>query len=257
MYEAQRDQAILQAVAERHFISVQTLTENLGTSEATVRRDLRRLADAGRIRRVRGGAEVIERPALVGQPQFGAGRSRNTRSKQAIARRAAAMCRAGDSIIIDGGTTTYAMGDYLGNLGLHILTNSFPLAQKLATNTNNRVLLPGGEIFREQQVVVSPYEQPTIQHFSGSMIFMSSQAVGLHGLMQSDPLLIQAELQLIERAERVVAMIDSSKFQLRESMVLCPLQKVDVLITEQVPEPKHRRMLVDNDVELVIAEVLS
>ena len=66
-----------------------------------------------------------------------------------------------------------------------------------------------------------------------------------------------AEAALDRKAEKVVALIDSSKFQLRESMVLCPLTKIDVLITERAPDPPHRRMLADNDIELVIAEALS
>lgn len=254
MYEAQRERAILRTVAERHFVSVQTLTEVLETSEATIRRDLRRLASAGRLRRVRGGAQAVERPALAGQPQFGIDRARNVEAKRAIGRRAAALCEPGDAIIIDGGTTTFAMAEFLGDLDLQILTNSFPLAQELVGRSNNRILLPGGEIYREQQVLVGPYAQPTIQHFSARLMFLSSQAVGPHGLMQTDPLLIQTELQLIGRTEKLVALADSTKFSLRASLVLCPLRRVDYLVTTPDLGPEEREMLAEAGIEVLYAE---
>ena len=254
MYEAQRERAILRTVAERHFVSVQDLTAHLSTSEATIRRDLRRLAEAGRLRRVRGGAQAIERPALAGQPQFGIDRTRHVGAKRAIARRAAALCEPGDAVIVDGGTTTFAMAEFLGNLGLQILTNSFPLAQELVGRSNNRILLPGGEIYREQQLIVGPYAQPTIEHFSGRLMFLSAQAIGPHGLMQTDPLLIQTELQLIARAEKLVALVDSSKFELRASLVLCPLTQIDVLITTADLSREKRALLAEAGIEILFAE---
>jgi len=254
MFEAQREQAILRTVAERGFASVQALTEHLSSSEATIRRDLRRLAGEGRLRRVRGGAQAIERPLLAGQPQFLASGEHQREAKRAIARHAASLCEPGEAVIIDGGTTTFAMAEFLTDLGLTVLTNSFPLAQELLLHTNNRVTLPGGEVYRDQQVVVSPYEQPVVESFSARIMFMSAQAVGPHGLMQTDPQLIRGELELIQRADQVVALVDSSKFDVRGSMVACPLSRVSVLITDDRLPQHHRAIVSEAGVKVVLAE---
>ena len=255
MYEAERERAILRVVAEQDFVSVQDLTQRLDISEATIRRDLKRLSEGGRIRRVRGGAQSIERPVLTGQPQFGTDQGRNAAAKRAIAERAAGLCEPGDSIVLDGGTTVFAMTEFLGSMGLRVLTNSFPVAHALSTSTTNRVSVLGGEIYREQQVIASPYPQPMVAGFSARRLFLSAQAVGLHGLMQTDPLLIHGSLALLERAEEVVALVDSSKFERRGVHVSCPLQKVDVLITDAGISAGARRMVTEAGVSLVIAEV--
>jgi len=69
--------------------------------------------------------------------------------------------------------------------------------------------------------------------------------------------ILQVGLLLIERADRAIDLIDGSKFQLRENMALCPLDRLDALITDHAPDPQDRGLLADNGAELVIAEALS
>ena len=256
MHESQRDRAILGAVTELDFVSVQDLIDRLQASEATIRRDLKRLSEAGRLRRVRGGARPIERPRLTGQPGFEADRKRESAAKLAIARRAAAYCEPGDPVILDGGTTVFAMAQFLGGLGLKVLTNSFALARELDVSTNCHVTIPGGEIYREQQVIVSPYPQPIVRSFAARTMFLSAQAVGPQGLMQSDSILIQSEIELLERAERIVALVDSTKFEHRGVLVSCPLDRIDVLISDHRLAPRHCEMIVAAGIELVVVEAL-
>jgi DeoR family ulaG and ulaABCDEF operon transcriptional repressor len=249
MLERERDHLLLRLLRERRFVSVRDLTRLLGASEATVRRDLRRLAGAGRLRRVRGGAEAVGSEAavaplsLAGQPPFRLDRSRNLPQKRAIARLAVELCEPGDSIIIDGGTTTYAMVEFLRDLELQVLTNSFPVAEYLIHHTHNRVLLPGGEVYREQRVVVSPFEDASIRSFGARWMFMGAQGISPLGLMQTDLLLVQAQKALFERAERLVVLADSSKFSQRGSLVLCPLERIDLLITDEGIDPEAVEML--------------
>lgn len=257
MHGAQRDRAILRLVAENEFVSVQTITEQLEISEATIRRDLRRLSDAGRLRRVRGGAQAIERPVLIGQPPFGQEEQPNAAAKRAIGRRAATLCDPGDAVILDGGTTVFAMTEFLPNLGLQVLTPSLPVAHALATHSNARITIPGGELFREQQIIASPHLQPSVESFSARRMFFSAQAVGPHGLHQTDSLLVASERALMNRAEELVALVDSSKFLKRGSLVACPLDRVDVLISDTELAREHREVLVRAGVRLILVEAQS
>jgi DeoR family ulaG and ulaABCDEF operon transcriptional repressor len=254
MHETQRDRAILRVLAENDVVSVHVLTEELGISEATIRRDLKRLSDAGRLHRVRGGARSIERPTLVGQPLFGPDREQNAEAKRAIARLAVSLCDPGDAVILDGGTTVFAMTDFLAKLGLQVLTPSLPVAQALSTTANARILVPGGEFFREQQIIASPYTQPMVRSFSARRMFLSAQAVSSHGLLQTDSLLVRSQLEMIDRAEELVALVDSSKFERRGNLVSCPLSDIDVLISDTGLSLRHRKLLMDAGVRVLIAD---
>src|SRR6186997_149837 len=165
MLEKERHNLILKLVNERSIVSVGDLLDLLGASEVTIRRDINALAEKGEVKRIRGGAEAVRprhQPHLVGMP-FAMSQDVSVPQKRAIARAAAALIEPGESIIINGGTTTFALVEFLENSDLDILTNSFPIAAKLFATSRNRITLPGGTIFREQNIVLSPFENDTIE----------------------------------------------------------------------------------------------
>ena len=247
---------IVSAVQERPVVSVRDLVERIGVSPATLRRDLTKLAGLGRIRRIHGGIEAVHgasRPHLTALT-FEAGQTLNVESKRAIAGAAAGLCEDGESIIINGGTTTYQMADFLIDRRLEILTNSFPIAQTLALASDNRISLPGGEIFREQGLVLSPFDADATQHFTASKIFISCYSVSARGIIESDPLVARAVSKLLDRADRLIVLADSSKFEAGGSMVICPLSRVHTLITDQGIEPAAAEMVKSAGINLVIAE---
>ena len=243
-------------LTEREFISVEELRQRLGASEATVRRDLTELEAAGRLRRVRGGAEATSRALpreLAGQPAFAAAHARRLREKRAIARTAVERIAPGMSIIVDGGTTTFAMVEFLRSVDARVLTPSFPVAESLLRYTAVQVVVPGGPIYREQKLILSALEEPAIQTYWAQLMFIGAQALRAQGLLQSDPLLVQAQRQLIGRAERLVVLADSSKFAAHGNLVLCPLQRIHTVITDERASDGAVQMLERAGVEVVIA----
>ncbi len=241
MHERERWRAILAVLETSHVVTVSGLRTRLRSSSATIRRDLAQLEALGKLKRVHGGAEGLtasEAHQLVGQQAFDQTRGLNAPQKRAIAQRAAELCGDGEPIIIDGGSTTFMMAEFIRDRPLHVLTNSFPIAESLFRGGRTRVLVPGGEIYREQNIILSPFEDGVLQNFSASRVFMGAQAIRPQGLMQSDPVLIQAEQKLIEQAEKLVVLVDSSKFGQVGSLILCPLKRIDVLITDTgIPRP--------------------
>ena len=135
-----------------------------------------------------------------------------------------------------------------------VLTPSLPVAQTLSAGSNATITLSGGEVFREQQVVASPYPQPIVEGFYARYMFMSAQAFGSRGLMQTDSLLIGSELALISRAELVVALVDSSKFGARANLVACPLSRIGVVITDSGITPRQRQMVESAGIRLIVAD---
>lgn len=256
MHEKERHRIILSLVQTRPVATVQDLVEMTGTSEATVRRDIAALHIQGRLRRVRGGAEAITPPSqtiLMGRP-YKVNEAINLPSKRAIAREAVALCNDGEAIIINGGTTTYQMVHRLAGRQLQVFTNSFPIAEHLLHHSKNTVLVPGGTIYREQDIILSPFENDDSKSFCACKMFMGAQAIGPLGIMEADPLLIQAELKLIGQAHELIVLADSAKFKSRSSLIVCALSRVTTVITDSGIAEEERDMLKDAGVRLIIAD---
>ncbi len=86
---------------------------------------------------------------------------------------------------------------------------------------------------------------------------MGAQSLGIQGLMEVDPLLIQAEKKLIGQADRLIVMVDSSKFQRKGSLILCPLDRIDMVITDDSVKDEHVTMLTEAGIEVLVAESLA
>ncbi len=234
MHERERWQKILTMVRERRVIRVTSLMDELHASSATLRRDLVKLEEMGQLKRVHGGAEAIEaaQQSHLTTPSFGLGQTLNSERKRAVARVAASMCSDGDSIIINAGSTTWFMAEFLRDRRMQILTNSVPIANELIATSDNRIVLPGGEVYREQGIILSPFDEDAIQHFTASKMFMSCYGISQMGIIEGDPLIARAEAKLLSRAEQLVVIADSSKFEQRGSMAVCQLSRVSTLITD-------------------------
>lgn len=240
MHERERWQKILTQVRERGVIRVRDLVSATGASSATLRRDLTKLEELGQLRRVHGGVEAVEAAQQnhLATRSFGVSQTLNAERKRAVAKAAVALCNDGESIIINAGSTTYFMAEFLQQSRLQILTNSFPIAQELIATSQNRIVLPGGEVYREQGIVLSPFDEDAIQHFTASKMFMSCASITAMGIIEGDPLIARAEAKLLTRAEKLVVIADSSKFEQRGSMVVCQLSRVHTLVTD-ADAPAH------------------
>ena len=235
MIEAERHRLIRKLVDERSIVSLSDLVETLGASEATVRRDIGAMAERGEIIRIRGGAESV-RPRhearLVGSP-FVLSQAIAVAEKRAIARCAAELINPGDSLIITGGTTTYALVDFLPRENLDILTNSFPIVTQLLATSSNRVSLPGGTIYREQNIVLSPFEGDASNHFWAKTMFAGCFGLNRFGVMEADPLIATSHTRLLRRCEQLVVMADSRKLRARSSIVIAEVERLAVLVTDE------------------------
>ena len=259
MRERQRVEIVRNLLAAQGFLSIADLMAATGVSAASARRDAGRLAEAGYGERVYGGIQALGgafsrrmAQASLETQAFDVSRTINIEAKRAIARRALEMCVDNDVIIINGGTTTFQMAEFLRNTRLKILTNSYPLAEFLIRETQNRVALPGGEVYRDQKLIVAPFDDDAIQHYSARIMFMSAISIGPLGVIEGDPLIARAETKLLRRADKLVVLADSSKFSQRGSLVVCPLSRIHALITEEAAPVEALAMLRDAGVETIV-----
>jgi DeoR family ulaG and ulaABCDEF operon transcriptional repressor len=263
MHADERERLIFELMQGRGFVSFQELDARLDASAATIRRDLERLAQEGRLKRVRGGARLLApadgrspgavQPHLQGVP-FHENIERNPHQKAAIGRAAATLCRPGEAVMIDGGSTTLQMCPHLAGLNLQVLTNSLHIVSALLPQAGTRILVPSGTVFREQNIILDAAGEDSMPRFHAPRLFMSAAAVGPQGLMQADPVLIAAERKLIERADEIIVLADSAKFEGPSGHLLCGLAEVDTVVTDAGISERDRAMLAKAGVKLVVAD---
>lgn len=253
MHVEDRERTILAMLEHRGFVTFRELDKRLSASPATLRRDLERLALAGRIVRVHGGAKMPDAvtTGLTGVP-FHENIKKNAAAKAAIGKAAAELCRPGESIIIDGGSTTLQMCPHLEGLELQVVTNSLHIVSALLPQPKTRVYLPAGAVFREQNIVLSPFEDDGTSHYQASKIFIGAAGVGPRGLMQTDVILLQAEQRLMARASSVVLMVDSSKFRVSGGQAVCELRSIGTVITDEGISDKDARMVKRTGAKLIV-----
>lgn len=232
MRQPQRHREIVRILDRQPLASVNDLCAALKASPATVRRDLKALAAEGHIRRIHGGAEPAEAPGHLSGTPFSRNLLTKVSEKKAIARAAAGLCADGESIIMDAGSTTYFMCPHLKGRGVQVLSNSIPIAQDLIGDPSVRLHVPGGEIFREQNIILSPFANDGTSQYSATKMFLGAAAISAKGLLQTDTILIQAEQRLMERAEELIVVVDSSKFSADANLILCSLDCIDRLVTD-------------------------
>jgi DeoR/GlpR family transcriptional regulator of sugar metabolism len=261
MHANERERLIVEMMQSRGFVSFQELDSRLDASPATIRRDLERMAQQGLLTRVRGGAQLAAQdtpqPAaaqghLSGVP-FHENIGRHPLEKSAIGKAAAALCRPGEAVMIDGGSTTLQMCPHLAGLNLQVLTNSLHIVSALLPQAGTRILVPAGTVFREQNIILSALGDDSMPNFHAPRLFMGAAALGAQGVMQADVVLVAAERRLIERADEIIILVDSSKFSGPSGHRVCDLAEIDVVVTDAGISDADRAMLRDNGVKLIVS----
>jgi DeoR family ulaG and ulaABCDEF operon transcriptional repressor len=263
MHANERENLILSLLSERGFVSFRDLEKRVSGSPATIRRDLERLAGEGRLIRVRGGIKAVNGSSptpnalasalhLAGVP-FHENIARNAREKQAIGKAAAALCMAGEGVMIDGGSTTLQMCAHLAGLNLQVLTNSLHIVSALINQAGTRILVPSGAVFPEQNIILSVFGDDGMPRFHAPKLFMGAASIGPAGLMQADVVLVAGERRLIERADEIIVLVDATKFDGPSGNVVCALEEIDTIITDDRISDATAQMIEHARVNLMVA----
>jgi DeoR family ulaG and ulaABCDEF operon transcriptional repressor len=266
MLEREREETILRVLRTDRFGSVHDFVRLTNASEATIRRDLMRLEEQGQLRRVRGGAELPEgvgaddragtsggsMPTTHAQP-FSARVGIQAEQKRQIARAAAELCEPGQTIFVDGGTTTSFMANYLKERRLTVVTNSFAIAEQMRFCPTCRIVVAGGALDTLSLLIQDPTGRDFYADYSADWLFMSVDGITEHGLTNSHMTVIQSERQMISHSRRVAVLADSSKFRPSGHMRLCGFETIHTVISDHLLGEEQQAMVREQGVELIIA----
>ncbi len=221
-----RQTLLLDIVDKHQYIKTSDLVALLESSPATIRRDINQLAEQGKLKKVRNGAQSVNQNGS--KPLKLIKDINNFDEKLRIAKAASSLCSDYQSIILACGTTMMMLGEHLIERNLQIITNFLPLANKLIENNFENVVILGGQYNKNQAITCSPH---SFDHYAADIFFTSGKGLSVEGLYKNDMLIATAEQQMINKAQKTIVLLDSSKVGKRVGMLFASLDKIDLLIT--------------------------
>jgi len=256
MLAGQRQKRILDEVLRRSAIRVSELTELLGVSDMTIRRDLDVLASAGLIDKVHGGATAPGRLS-ADEPGFEAKSHRQLDEKEEIARAASSLVEPGQAIGLTAGTTTWRLAHFLVDVpDLTVVTNSIQVANVLhgVQRPDLTVILTGG-VRTPSDALVGPVAVATLRALHVDLVFL-----GVHGMSEdgfSTPNLLEGETDRahLASAERVVVVADHTKWGVRGLSRIARLEEAHALVTDTHLPPEARGILAEHIDQVIVAPV--
>ncbi len=254
MLEHERKKAILRLLDLRSFASIHDVVETTGASEATIRRDFTEMAREKLVRRVRGGVELVRprEPAPFLEPPFDRRLSINQEKKRRIARRACGYVKDGETIMIDGGSTTFHMVEFLARFSITVITNSFAIAQHLVNHSRCAVILPEGTVNPDSKLILNNLSADGFANYHAARAFMGVEGITETVLTNSEPLLIQMERAMIEHSEELVILADDSKFNTIGHLTLCPVERASKIVTTRDADASLVASLRSQGIQIVL-----
>jgi DeoR family transcriptional regulator, aga operon transcriptional repressor len=262
MTPQQRLNALLELVSERGNVSIAEISEALDISAATARRDLTTLAEQRLVTRTHGGAAALGAGyELPLQYKI----ARQAEAKTAIARAAAKLVQPGDTVGVNGGTTTTEVARELGKserfirtdgeFGVTIVTNALNIGYELSVRANVKIVVTGGVARRQSYELVGPLVRSTLDEFALDVVVLGVDGLsGQYGATTVHEGEAEVSRHFAAVGRKVVVVADSTKLMRSTFARICPLDRIDVLVTDQDVPAAFASDLAAAGVELVVAD---
>lgn len=253
----ERREVIAALLEDAERVSVTGLAERFGVTDVSIRRDLTVLEDAGRLRRVHGGAIAASR----GRRERGyAARARENRAAKArIGAAAATLIRAGDVVVFDSGSTVAQVAAHVPGLlrrssGITVVTNSLQIVDEVGSWDNPHMICLGGLYLPEHQAFVGPQTVADMRDLSADIVFLGCDGLTLEtGLTTPHVLVAEIGATMAARARKVVVVADGTKVGRRGFTPIVPLGVVHVLITDDCADAAELDRARELGVEVILA----
>ena len=240
-HNSDRRQRLLELIRVRGFAALDELVRELGVSESTVRRDLDALEEQGSARRTHGG--VLYAGGMPRLAEFDERQPANWAAKRAIAARAAEVIGDGETVLLDGGTTTYEVARLLVGRPLQVVTNSLPVANLFASESRSDLVLLGGYVSPRTGVCLGPYANELLGRLHVTTTVLSAAGVADEGLFNAHLLLAETEQAMLRAAGRVIVVADSSKFGKKSLTLVAPLSDIDLVVSDDALTAEWRQKI--------------
>ena len=247
MLTQERYQQILNLLAQKKAVTVTELTQALGASEATVRRDLNALHELGRLNKVHGGATALTGTFSAAEDDMTTKSTRNMEEKTAIGVYAASLIKDDDFVYIDAGTTTERLIDALGESRASFVTNGFGHAQRLARRGLKTYIL-GGAFKAATDAVVGAVACKSLQRYNFTKCFLGTNGVSPEaGFTTPDAEEAMLKAEAVARSYMAYVLADHSKFGVVAPVTFAALEK-NCIITDRLADESYRSFTIIKEV---------
>lgn len=254
MLSAERHSIILQELDIHRTVTIEALSKLLKVSDNTVRRDLAELQKKGKLERIQGGAVAPTGFSFQSSPKNSRMQA-NSGAKTAIAKEAAKLLLPGKSYIIDAGTTTRYLVPYICNTeGITVLTNSLYICNEAEPKATSTVIGCGGVILHAIQSFAGKPAEEFFSSTNADFLFLGAKGINEDGLYNENYFESPVKAKMIEAAEKIVLLIDSSKMGRNGLSRFATLNDVDLIITDQKADPNFVSMLRNQSIEVILAK---
>jgi DeoR/GlpR family transcriptional regulator of sugar metabolism len=236
-FAAERRDRILELVRANGTMALREIAERVNASEVTIRRDVRALEAEGLLDRRRGGAAL---PGRLSQDSARRGPCPETDPVTlAIARRAAALIRDGDAVVLGPGATTEALARELTTRsGLTVVTDSLPAATALAQAPGVEVVMTGGTLHRDPLALVGDAEKALTGLRMNRALLSGAGINGERGLSTRNPAVAAVERAMAHTAEEVIVLADHTKVGAETMVQSVPPEQITHLVTDSQADPE-------------------
>lgn len=245
MLKAQRQEEMLDLLEKHSTMSVSLLAELLQCTMMTVRRDINDLEKQGLVQKVHGG--VVLNKANEMQPSYLLRVGQNTEEKQRIGVEAAKLVQDGKCVFFDGGTTPYYVAKNLpATLSFTAITNSLTTAKELCYLPNVNVIMLGGELYKTAFSTNNSIAVEIASRFRADLAFISARAIVLpDGIFETALSLIEIKQKIVQCSNRVILLVDHTKFLDTALCLSVPLVDIDHIITDSGVQNDYLKQLDD------------
>lgn len=232
MFALERQQRILELLAQNGAVWVSKLSEDMGVTEETVRRDLEKLEKKEALRRTHGGALPIDESSY--DLSLSKRKVTNVEAKERLAKEAVRHIATGDTVFLDASTTTFYMAKELKKMSqVTVITNSLRVISELTDHESIKLIAIGGIVSQNQSFVGRLAERSIQNDYFANKMFFSSKGVTLDaGILESNEQECAIKQQMIENAMERYYLCDSSKIGRIGFVKLAPLDKMNHFLTE-------------------------
>lgn len=248
----ERHREILARLRRDGTVRVATLAKTFGVTTETARRDLDWLAEAGALARTYGGAAGR---SLTDEPGIGQRSRVHAAERARIGAVAAMSVDAGDVLMIDCGSTTSHFANALAarNMRLIVVTNCLPVARALGTSANCRVILCPGDFVAREGGVYGPDTVEFLRRFRANKAYIGAGGLTPEAVTDADSLSCAVKRAMIERSERTILLVDSSKFGATQFEQVCAPDAIVALIADAAPPKRLAARLRAANVRVLVA----
>lgn len=248
-----RHQFILEELKKDGFVKVKELSDKLGVSEVTIRKDLKRLEDRKMLYRNHGSASSLS--SIISDKHIDVKEKMFAEEKSLIAKSASKLLDPGDKIIIASGTTLFAFANEINTHtdNLTVITSSVKVSLALCYNPNIEIIQLGGIIRKNSVSVIGYYAENILGSLSCNKLFIGVDGIDLdYGLTTSDMNEARINQQMIDAAQEVIVLTDSSKFGKRGFCKICDINRVDRIITDSNAPTHIVEMIREKEIEVTL-----